>query len=312
MENIELEQQIDAYLTGQLTEAESKAFEASLATDQGLRSEVEFQKNLISEIRNYRSAQLKSRLDQVKLPGSDFEAFLQSNGAKILYGSAIAVAGVGLFWFATPKEEVVPQPEQQKVELLAETNDQRVEEVLPMEQKEQVQPEEPFEESAPDLEEEDETSVPADESRLVKESVTMEKTEEMDSEGEPEATQSFTPDISLPADDFEPDDQDFESNENTPGSMENPVTLGASMINIEVVGESRTRSFKYFDGKLSLYGDFSESTYEIIEINTDGGREVFFYYAGSYYQIILTRVTIPLKPISDPAKIQELETLRAQ
>ncbi|MEQ9052016.1 MAG: hypothetical protein RLP11_17010, partial [Marinoscillum sp.] len=84
-----------------------------------------------------------------------------------------------------------------------------------------------------------------------------------------------------------------------------------SPISVETIQRnSETIKYKYFDGKLFLYGDFNSAPYEIIEINRPTERKLYLYYDQEYYSIIVSDKVQELSPIADQQLLQELEIVR--
>ncbi|MEP2510745.1 MAG: hypothetical protein ABJH72_15380, partial [Reichenbachiella sp.] len=85
-------------------------------------------------------------------------------------------------------------------------------------------------------------------------------------------------------------------------------------VNIQTIN-SRKYNFHYRleDNRLFLYGKFSESPYEIIEISTPGSKKLFFYYHGDFYQLRKNASSItPLSKIENRELIHELDALKSR
>ncbi len=312
MENINPEEQVESYLLGTLDDRQRSDFENALKNNPDLQSELKFQQQIITGIRDYRKTQLKARLDQVVIPAGGVSNYFSTLGAKVAGSVIVASIGIGIFYFANTDDNsnvAIQQEFPTPVEI--------PESPLPTQPDEEeivVAPKETstFNEDQVEVSSADPDNPIATESvsEVVANEIPAVADNSSDEVSISDEEQFFTPEIDLPEDDFDPSETDFSQEEELTEDVGNPVTLGTSLINIEVAGPANTRSFRYFEGKLSLFGDFSESPYEILELNADDERQVYLYYDGDYHKIFLTRVTIPLKKLEDRALVLRLEGLR--
>ncbi|MEQ9307751.1 MAG: hypothetical protein RJQ14_27825, partial [Marinoscillum sp.] len=74
--------------------------------------------------------------------------------------------------------------------------------------------------------------------------------------------------------------------------------------------KNESLKYKYFDGKLFLYGDFNDNPYEILEINGTTDRRLFLFYNKAFYSIEITDKIQELSPIGNGKLIDELEIIR--
>jgi hypothetical protein len=71
--------------------------------------------------------------------------------------------------------------------------------------------------------------------------------------------------------------------------------------------------YQYTDNKLYLHGDFKGIPYEIIEVHGKSGRTTYLKHEGVYYSIFDSKDKIkPLVAISDATLISEIEVLRKE
>ena len=68
--------------------------------------------------------------------------------------------------------------------------------------------------------------------------------------------------------------------------------------------------YKYFDGKLFLYGDFNEQPYEILEINGVKERKLYLFFESKYFNIDVTDKVKELDQIVNPKLVNELDIIR--
>ncbi|MBR9998402.1 MAG: hypothetical protein KFF73_05490, partial [Cyclobacteriaceae bacterium] len=81
--------------------------------------------------------------------------------------------------------------------------------------------------------------------------------------------------------------------------------------------EVRTLRHKKYDfhyelneGTLTLYGNFEEIPYEILEINSSDGKRLFLNYRNNYYMLLNTHEISALNPITDTTLIRELDIVK--
>lgn len=66
--------------------------------------------------------------------------------------------------------------------------------------------------------------------------------------------------------------------------------------------------YQFSDGKLILYADFTDKIYEVIELNQNGSKQVFFCYENTFYPLNTNQFEIsPLKEVQDKNLIQILK-----
>jgi hypothetical protein len=110
MENVDL--QIEQYLQGQMTAREAASFETSMRQDPALKSEVQFQKNVIEAIKESKRAHLKASLANVATTTS------LPLAQKIAYGIG-ALATIGAIGWATyalsPNQSIIVKQESKLV-----------------------------------------------------------------------------------------------------------------------------------------------------------------------------------------------------
>lgn len=84
------------------------------------------------------------------------------------------------------------------------------------------------------------------------------------------------------------------------------------LADFEIVNDAAERfHYTYNNNKLFLYGDFSSQLCELLELNTNHGRQLYLYYSGSYYGIKAdTRAKTELQPLTEKQTIADLEQMR--
>ncbi len=290
---------IDDYLRNDLPPPEMETFHQQLASDPALQEEFNFQKAIVDGIKAHRKSQLKGRLQAIDLPASVH--FWQTGMAKLMGGATLTVglAVAGYFWLADTQVGEEPQA---MVSSGGPKNIDLSEFSIP---------------AAPAV-------VDVERVKPTKQILTADQVasplelpvgaEKEVAENTPTETKTFNPDIAVPGDQSLVDEDSF-----TAPEVKNEVlttaknTQVSTALTVELAEEDTEElRYKYFDGKLSLYGRFGGSPYEIIEINRSGGREVFLYFRGGYYDLLPTSQPKLLSLLTDEDTISQLEILRQE
>lgn len=287
---------IESYLKGELTGAEKAAFEAQLEQDPLFKSEIELQKDIINSIKGYRKNQLKDRLSNI-----DVSATSYFNIAALKIAVTILMLGMfsyGSYYFLFTKDEnevispasqvkeekVVKAPYQPEV-ILKET-DKRPEASGEKEEVEEVRT---------DNKAEKETAVSINKK-------TNKEIERKEVVVAPNVIDTF-------------EEKQILVNNNNFDNPVNSTSLPAEKITeVEIRNEDnkgKQLKYKYLNKKLYLYGDFSTSPYELIELNSNVGKKLFLFHNHLYYQLSEKQKNIaPLNPIIDSLVIEELDSLK--
>jgi len=86
-----------------------------------------------------------------------------------------------------------------------------------------------------------------------------------------------------------------------------------SQLEIEIISNKRKYPFHYqvIEGRLLLYGDFSEEPYELLEISINSEKELYLFFKDKYYEIEETASeATPLQPVTNKSIVRELEKLK--
>jgi hypothetical protein len=68
--------------------------------------------------------------------------------------------------------------------------------------------------------------------------------------------------------------------------------------------------YNFSHGTLTLYGNFEDVPYEILEINSTSGKSFYLNYKDNFYNIISTNNIIPLQPVTNESLINELKIVK--
>lgn len=292
-------EQIESYLEGRMSGDEVKAFEAILQTDPTLKAEFQLQKDIVNSLKEYRKAELKSRLDQVNV--GSYSGNL--TGLKIAFTAAISAAvGLGVYYFVNqePDNSLSQSQIEEKIEnttnevgSLAETSPDEVDtkEIIPIEEVEKTEI----------------ASKPKSKSVEAKEDNKKETSSNTGSHitvVTPKVIETFE------GDEAEETITEIEAPKN---KLEEEITSEElSTVEIESKGDnSNSFHYKFYNDKLYLYGDFKNIPYEIIEFNTVSGKSLYLYYQDSYYYLESNQMEMtPLPKIHEEKLIEELDSLR--
>ena len=284
MKNFEL---IDDYLSNRLNGAEKEAFEKQLDQDPTLRSELTFQKQVVSGIRHARAAELKAMLNKVPVGGSVIE-FSVMRMAAGLAGAAI-VAG-SIYYFAN-RGELPPIDK-------AATNMGEEVEKKATEQPTNTQPESQPSDSAS-------TPAPDDQSAPKKEE---------DKKPAKKKTSMVTPvakptlEVSDPSGDLS--DDNTANQHVATASLKSAVSPASVQVELDSSNKKYDFHYQFVNGKLMLFGPFDRSLYEVLEVNGEQ-RAIFLVYKESYYLLDEEQSNITkLQPIRETKLISTLKDYR--
>ncbi|MCP4457454.1 MAG: hypothetical protein GY816_05415 [Cytophagales bacterium] len=276
--------QIEAYLSGEMDAEQLAKFESEVHVNPELQQELNFQSEVIQGIGQYRKAQLVARLDAVNIaPG--WLSFIQSSTVQYVGGAiAIALIGTGL-WFTFQDNSLGTELTSSSQIVVVDTPTQQESEWNLPKQKEQ----EPL----------------MKEELLV---VELRDWEKVDSSRE----KLFNPQIAVPdAGDFETETDFVPEQAGEPSGSTRTDSKKSQPIEVELV-ESKALNvrYRYYEGKLYLYGKFKQKPYEILEINSATGRQIYLYHLDTFHEIVPSDKPVDLKVVTNDKLIQELMILR--
>jgi hypothetical protein len=282
---------LDDYLANHLSDAERLDMEQKIASDPELKRELSIQRQVVEGLRQARIAELKQMLNNTPVPPPT------GGGQALLVklGTAVVTAGIigtGLYFFL--KEPAADKPQQP---------------VTPA-QEESIA-------TAP------EAQTPVQEPAIDSQVATPQTDEHKNVTPAPEKKKARVDTSAQPAREpqkpeaFEPTEE--ETSVSATPNADAPVISGtarnarSSMAIENAVDKRYNFHYQFKEGKLLLYGPFSEkTTYEILEFFADNKRNtVILFYKNDYYLLRedIDKVT-PLKPISDPALLNKLKEYR--
>ncbi len=289
--NLDQQNKLDAFLSGRMTPDELQSFQAELGSNPELQQQVAFQSEVTKGISEYRKAQLKARLDAIDVTPTLWTSFQQSTVAQFVAGAvAVSIISASLYLYFSSDNT-------------AETQDDTVDELIIQPKTEAVdtltvKPEanhETVDENQPVQTEKSGASPTAQEQEAVKEK---------------EPTKPFNPKVAVPkAGDVEAE-KEFTPDELPTPEVAESSTNDTAPIEVEVVDGRGKIKYRYYAGKLFLYGDFTAQPYEILEINTSKDRRIYLYHLEAYYEITPSDKPVNVVEVTDQKIIQELTILR--
>lgn len=277
---------LDNYLMGKLSPEEVSSFEELLKSDPKLANEAILQKDIIEGISVARRAALKARLNNIEIP----KAAWYSNPKTIGVGIGALVIAIIAFLLLPTKNSSVPVKE----EVIATTPI--------VEEKESntvvnTQSEVPQNEKAPK-----EAVASTSKAKVI---ANAEKQKQNNVIAAVEPTIASTSDNE--------DGVNKKSDEPEGLNSPNASASGPKTLNTETISDNPSFNYHYKrnETRLTLYGNFSEKAYEVIEINGKNGTTFYMYHNGSYFALPTTGSEVkPLSPLTDDATIKKLANLR--
>jgi hypothetical protein len=302
---------IENYIRGEMSGDQKLQFENQLNQDPLLKEELVFQQDLIQSIQDVRKTELKSRLDGVQI--GLFDGVTSTAGFKILATAVITtVIGVGSY-YAFFNESSETSARQEETAQIIEEEPKETKPVVVEAEDKKKQPEETNMDSAAAKKEpqliakaEPKEEKPQPVRKEKKAEPTVQKVEE-DKDSDinpviPDLSDNFAEEDSTPDNDI-----DIPDNELGPGTTETRANF-----EIETRTDSRNQfHYRFRSGKLILYGDFSGSTYEIIELNSSIGKSYYLYYDNNFYPLNVENTKITeLRVLTDKTLIEELKKIK--
>ena len=297
------EEAIAQYLTQQMTEVDRSAFEQKISESPQLAQKIKFEKLIAEGIKNYKKGILKSRLNQLELGSSIGET--TSITSKIALSTMTVLVLGGLSYFLlTPDETLVIENQETIIGIDVMTEDKNANISLEIDTTNEM--------LSDKKEDERISSITKDiENTRVKVS---KKQSKKGSKSDKEILQSEV-EVVLPyMDGTEMSfDEPFDSLQDFSDDLMKNQAQVSSVPELEIEIEmKKTKKLKYIyvGEKLILIGDFSASTYQIIEDNTIAEKKLYLYFEQEYYALTVTSEKKALIPVRDIRLLDYLVDLR--
>ena len=288
---------LDGFFEGTLSSSEESTLMKRLDTDTDLKSEFEFQKDIISTIKETRKLELKNRLDNISIKWYHNI----SNGWKVAAtATIITVSTLTAYYFIDMQEEIGNRIDLAQNEFLTDEFESEIADI----------PQKPYSIESEDIEK----SKITESSEPVKEPISQD-IEIQDTADPVVANADRTVEVVVPdvIEDFEEVDN-MELEDVSSGDI-NTMTpsredLHSSVEINTVLHKKYNFHYNFSHGTLTLYGNFEDVPYEILEINSASGKSFYLNYKDSFYNIVNTNNIIPLQPVTNESLINELKIVK--
>lgn len=288
------EELIEKFAMGELEGAELRAFENEMSADASLREEVQLQKDIVRAISENRRLAMKHRLDAIKV-GASYTGYYIAAGISsvVIIGLMTFLSGI----FDVEKVSDIPVETEVGTEMVE----------TPADQEQEIE----TEELIPQVNEE--RQVQDSEAEMIA-PIAEQSENDLPEVSEEESKNTVLPQIDKPI----VPENDEEGNvvdtkiESPGGSDLKGAKIEVSKVQVEIDTDSEYNfHYRYFNNKLFLYGDFSSSPYELIELNSQKSKDLYMHFAGKYYALEANRLEITkLTPLRDKIIIRGLDNLR--
>ncbi|MFT4737987.1 MAG: hypothetical protein ACI8QD_001555 [Cyclobacteriaceae bacterium] len=277
---------IDDFVAGRSSAGEDQRITELMSADKELASEVAFQKSIVSGLQSVRKQQLKARLASIPVSTSVWSTISYSSWFKPAITASLlsATAVVAYLYFDGSTQQPVALEEPVTQEM-----------VTPQSRQEIVQielPEKSIKEEIGSISEKPEI-VPYPEEK-------------------PTIRDEFVPQVAMP-------DVDLNASEEVMQEEESYMSIGLSSVlsmdqpfndyELEVISSADQPSYKYFDSKLILKGEFPEGKYDILEINQDDEKQLYLHTGSEFYLLGLNHEFQALSKINDQSLYEKLDSL---
>ena len=287
---------IEDYFEGGLSPSEEASLKSKLSTDPELNGEFELQKDIINTIKETRRIDLKNRLNNINIHWYH----TVSNGWKVAATiTSIVISGLAAYYFIDQENS-----NQDKIQIETQSNQLVVNE---------------FEEaSIPDkpilskLEEAEDIPVIEEKQKISEPSPVPDKENEIK---ETQPAEEYAMEVVVPEviENFDAvDDMEVENISESDIKSINPIKKDIySSVEVEsVIHKKYNFHYKFSGGMLTLYGNFEDVPYEILEINSAEGKRFFLNYKDNFYYIIQTTDIMQLESVTNEALLGELNIVK--
>ena len=288
-------ERIEAYFNNELPEADKQQLMQDINSDASLKSEFQFQESVIDGIKDYRKKELIARLDNIQIVSAGQSILLKTIG---VVGIATVVTVGTYMWLNRAEDQGITTDDVTNTEQLL------------------TQPEETQAEVVNEI---DPGSAVADEEINEEEQVNKELVA-VPVETETASIKSDKDDSTLVPEVIIPDVQEPEtgSSVNVDEDLSAPEAMSSSTIRLRSSTDVEVKLSKKYDfhyqvkdGGLVLFGNFNDSPFEVIELKTNQGINLYLYFEDHFYSLANDSEEIkPLKIIENKQLIKELEKRR--
>ncbi|MDB5258638.1 MAG: hypothetical protein JWM14_3333 [Chitinophagaceae bacterium] len=288
---MELQEKIDQYLLDQLSPADKVKFEQLIAGDSQLKSEVALQQSVIAALGNTSAVQLKSRLQKIPVSMASTGNALR---LKWLGAAAITTVAAGLIIFLLTGQEKTTDS----------SDSSTTQEVSSTELKETI---------AVANEKATAATVTENQSSTIVEEKAVEK-KQKSSTSASAANELKAFDNSTNFNDTETGNVSTPNADNSSAPANTLYTetnnkLSNLSVNVDT-SNPKDKSYQFTGSKLTLFGDFNNKPYELLELNNKGQKNLFLSYNNEYFELIWGQMKkTPLKKVSNKETLEKLKVI---
>lgn len=289
---MELQEKIDQYLLDQLSPSDKLKFEELIAGDSHLKSEVALQQSVVTALGNTRSLQLKARMQKIPVSMASTGNALRLKWMGIAATGA-AAAGLIIFLLSgNSQEKNTASSESSSVQQTTslETSPALVQTIEPS------------------------TTLPSAEQETAKaeQEVVVKKQKNTGNVSASNEIKAF--DNSANFEDTENGNVTTPNAENSSAPANTLYTeTNNKLSNLSVSvdnSNSKDKSYQFTGSKLTLFGDFNNKPYELLELNNKGQKSLFLSYNNEYYELIWGQMKkTPLKKVSHKETLEKLKVI---
>ena len=282
---------IENYITNRMSDLEKVEFEHLLSTNSDLKTEYLFQNQLVHSIQEHRRQELKARLSEIQITSP-----VPFGWTAALSGIAVAtLIGLGIYLWSIDDQGAFIDLTEENIttfagETIAEKPSIYLEEAIVKEQQIQI----PIEETVASIE----NLIAANSDEIEENSV----------------PQIASVENKLPKTGLSSSEEVINSEVNEPLPPTALINHSESISGVDVqLLENKKYDFHYqfYDNTLFVYGQFNKEPYEIIEIKSKKGRDLYLFWDEQYYFIENTQVIQSFAQVIDDELKAELDTLRS-
>jgi hypothetical protein len=286
---MELSEKIELYLNNQLNETEKSAFEAQMASDKSIQTEVNFQKQVQQGFEQYKLNTLKSNLQNIPI---SMESTAVSYTKWIIAGIAASALLIGTTLLITNQKEEVNQT----------STDSKSNHVIQEQSTNNNTPE-----CIGCNTSEETTKTETSNAIAVQNKNTSKKKTSNSKSNASVVSKSST--IEEPS--FELDNQSNTSNDDVQVTDNYKPSNNNSTVVVSINKSNNKSMYYQFSGnKLNLFGDFSSSTYEIVELNNNGRKQLYLKFNNAYFELDQNKVTKTLlTEVNNEKTLQKLRII---
>jgi hypothetical protein len=302
MENpLNKEELIEAYIRQELSADQTQSFEAELAGDVDLQHELSMQRDIISVIKESRRLEFKAKLDAINIK----TPFINTNYMIAGISGIAAIALISFYTLFNSPEITVSENDLAQSETIDESQSIELEEAIEDKSSKSLVEEKSIEQTEIESESPIVSEVTSD-FVIELESGDNEELEDESSETIANITKPTIPGEGN-GEGFAISQLDSESTGKTSSELRK-----VSKFDVEITSNDKYGfHYKFYNSKLYLYGDFSKSTYELLELNSNGQRNLYMYFDNKYYALDNNQLKITkLTALKDRATIHGLNNLR--